>query len=244
MDTSWEIVASWYDKIVGKSGHYFHEEIIFPKLKKLCAFDANSKILDMGSGTGVLANHIPKGASYLGIDASPEMVKKTNAKCLVHDLTKPLILKEKDFTHIIFILSLQNMKDPAQALKNASDHLSDKGSIYLILNHPYFRIPRQTSWGIDEEKKIQYRRIDRYLSPLEIPITMNPGTANSATTFSYHFPLSTYINILGDLNLGITHMEEWISEKVSTGKSAKTENRARSEFPLFLFLIAKRIFKR
>jgi len=35
-------------------------------------------------------------------------------------------------------------------------------------------------------------------------------------------------------------MEEWISDKKSTGAKARMENRSREEFPLFLALLAQK----
>ncbi|MBM3193131.1 MAG: class I SAM-dependent methyltransferase [Chlamydiae bacterium] len=243
---SWEEVAHSYDKIVGKEGHYYHTHVIMPSLLKLFQFDKhqNPKLLDLGCGQGFLQEHIPSSVRYTGVDASKSLInlakKRREGSFEVHDLTKPLSLKEKDFTHITLILSLQNMGPPDVVLKSAKEHLAKDGSIFIVLNHPCFRVPRQTSWGIDEAKKIQFRRIDRYLTPLIIPIAMAPSKKEeSEVTSSYHYPISTYINILGDLSLGVTHMEEWISDKQSSGKFAKMENRSREEIPLFLLLQAR-----
>ncbi len=241
----WEEVAESYDKIVGKGGHYFHQHVILPNLLKLFQFKnyERPKLLDLGCGQGFLQEHIPSSVTYTGVDGSSSLVelakKKRKGTFYVHDLTKPLTLKEKDFTHITLILSLQNMGSPEIVLETARRHLAKNGRLFIVLNHPYFRIPRQTSWGIDETKKIQYRRIDRYLTPLTIPISMSPSKKEaSEITASHHHPLSTYINILGSLSLGLIHMEEWISDKQSSGKFAKMENRSREEFPLFLLLLA------
>jgi len=246
MKTSWEEVSKWYDKSVGTTGHYFHEHIIIPKLLYTFFFDRTNRprLLDLGCGNGILGASVPNEVFYTGVDLSKSLIDKAkkNRKGLykVHDLTKPLLLEEKNFTHITLILSLQNMKSPLMVLENAKRHLAKNGKIFIVLNHPCFRIPRQTSWGIDENRKIQYRRIDRYLSPLEIPIVMNPSAKNlSQKTFSYHNPLSTYINLLGELNLGVVQMQEWTSDKLSSGKAAKMENRAREEFPLFCLLVAQ-----
>jgi len=38
--------------------------------------------------------------------------------------------------------------------------------------------------GIDEANKIEYRRINRYFTPLKIPITTHPGEAKSSVTWS------------------------------------------------------------
>jgi SAM-dependent methyltransferase len=241
MKTSWEEVSSWYDKVVGESGHYFHEHIILPRLLKLFSFDEKkeARLLDLGCGTGVLARHLPSWVDYVGVDASKSMIDraKRNRKgvYVVSDAAAPSLPIQGLFSHITLILSLQNMEFPEKVFANAAKHLAPSGQLYMVLNHPCFRIPRQTSWGIDGEKKIQYRRIDRYLTPLEIPVSIA-----SEETFSYHNPISTYINHLGNLGLGVVKAEEWTSDKESTGKAARMENRARTEFPLFLLLVAKK----
>jgi ubiquinone/menaquinone biosynthesis C-methylase UbiE len=242
---SFEEVAHSYDKIVGKEGHYFHQHVIIPSLIKLFDFKTYEapKLLDLGCGQGFLQEHVPKNVLFTGVDASTSLInlakQKRKGTFEVHDLTKPLSLKEKAFTHITLILSLQNMGHLEIVLKSARDHLAKDGKLFIVLNHPCFRIPRQTSWGIDEVKKIQYRRIDRYLTPLVIPIAMAPSKKeDSEMTSSYHHPISSYINILGNLSLSVTHMEEWISDKQSSGKTAKMENRSREEIPLFLLLQA------
>jgi SAM-dependent methyltransferase len=243
---SWEEVAHSYDKIVGKEGHYYHQKVIIPNLTKRFEFEKyeKPKVLDLGCGQGFLQEHIPKKVKYTGVDASQSLIelakKRRSGNFFVEDLRKPLDLKEKDFTHITLVLCLQNMGPPEVVLKSAKNHLAKDGKLFIILNHPIFRIPRQTSWGVDERNKIQYRRIDRYLTPLEIPISMAPSKkADSEITTSYHYPVSTYINILGDLSMGTSHMEEWVSDRVSEGKYAKMENRSRVEIPLFMLIEAR-----
>jgi hypothetical protein len=106
------------------------------------------------------------------------------------------------------------------------------------MNHPSFRIPRQSSWGKDEANKLEYRRVNRYLTGLEIPINTHPGFSDSPMTWTYHQPLEYYIKSLKRAGMLISDLEEWTSDKVSVGKAAKGENRARSEFPMFLALRA------
>jgi hypothetical protein len=109
------------------------------------------------------------------------------------------------------------------------------------MNHPCFRIPRQSSWKVDDEQKIQYRRIDRYTSPMKIPIQAHPSKGqSSATTWSFHHPLASYSQWLNETGFVIELIEEWHSNKVSTGKAAKMENRSREEIPLFLAIKAKK----
>ncbi len=203
-----------------------------------------SKLLDLGCGTGVLARQLKENREYTGIDTSPSLIEeakrfdhKPNHKYLLNNITKPLNFNNS-FTHATLILALQNIKDPASAINNAAKNLINNGVLVIVLNHPCFRIPRQSSWGIDEKSKLQYRRINRYLTPLEIPITMHPGKHNSPVTWSYHQPLSAYIKMLKEAGFLIETVEEWTSDKKSEGTAAKMENLARSEFPLFLTIKA------
>jgi len=245
-DTSWENSHQWYDSIVGEKGHYYHESIILPKSLQLLALSKSPSpsLLDLGCGQGILARHLPPKTAYLGVDASASLLatakkydKQKEHSYLHHDLTHPLQLK-RTFTHAACILALQNMSDPLAAIKNAHSHLENKGKLLLVLNHPCFRIPRQSSWQIDVPKKLQYRRIDRYASSLAIPIRTHPGMESSQETISYHLPLSAYSSFLKQAGFVIEEIEEWCSEKKSYGKQASMENRARAEFPLFLAIHA------
>lgn len=70
--------------------------------------------------------------------------------------------------HAAMILALQNMDNPSAVFKNIHQHLAPQGLFAIVLNHPCFRIPRQSSWQIDQQNKLQYRRIDNYMSPIKI----------------------------------------------------------------------------
>lgn len=247
MDTSWQKVSSWYKNLVKEKGHYFHEHLVIPKSLALLSLDNASTLLDLGCGEGVLARNIPKNVYYQGVDIAASLIdlaKKNDRnplhKYTVGNVVRPLPISKRDFTHAVFILALQNISEPFLALKNAASYLKKGGKLLIVLNHPYFRIPRQTSWGIDEKNKTQYRRIDRYLTPLKIPINMHPGESKSSVTWSFHFPLSDYSKFLYDAGFRIEKIEEWTSDKTSVGKAAKMENRSREEFPLFMAILAEK----
>jgi len=138
-------------------------------------------------------------------------------------------------------LALQNIKKPFGVIRNFSKHLKKDGLLIIVLNHPIFRIPRHSSWGEDLNNKIQYRRIDDYMTPQEIPIVAHPGKKESENTWSFHYPLSAYSEMLFDNGFCIEKIEEWISDKKSTGSKAKMEDKARKEFPLFMAIIARKI---
>ncbi len=249
--TSWQPVASWYNKITGEGGHYYHQHVVIPGVLRLLGLKPNIQnikynILDVACGNGVLGRAIPQNVGYLGIDIAPALIeeaKKTDKnrdhKYLVADVTKQLP-QASSFDHAAIVLALQNIKNPEFALENISRALAPGGKLVIVLNHPAFRIPRQSSWGIDANTKMQYRRIDRYMTPMDIPITAHPGERFSPNTLSYHFPLSAYSKMLKDAGFVIELIEEWTSDKESVGRNSKMENRARSEFPLFLAILASK----
>lgn len=248
LDSSWEDSSRWYDSAVGEKGHYYHQHVIFPNLLRLMELDRHPdpSLVDLGCGQGILSRQIPSSVPYLGVDISASLIHfaKERAKGRLRrfieaDLNKPLDLPPKSYTHATLILSLQNIEDPQGPLNNAAHLLKKGGKLFIVLNHPCFRIPRQTSWGIDDKKQIQYRRIDRYLSPLKIPIQTHPGKkASEEQTWSFHYPLSTYSKCLHQAGFVIEEIEEWCSDKKSMGSKAKMEDLSRREFPLFLTIVS------
>ncbi|MEI8124862.1 MAG: class I SAM-dependent methyltransferase [Parachlamydiaceae bacterium] len=248
--TSWEPVQKWYNKTVGDSGHYYHEHIVIPGVLRLLGLtSAPASLLDIACGQGILGRSIPRHVEYMGVDISPSLIKNAKSQdplpnhgYMVGDALKPLPLKKQDFSHAAIVLAIQNMEHPKQAFENASRHLVSKGHLVIAMNHPCFRIPRQSSWKIDEEQKTQYRRIDRYSSPLDIPIQANPSKGEeSVSTWSFHRSLADYSRWLYEAGFLIELIEEWHSDKESTGKAAKMENRCREEIPLFLAIKALKI---
>lgn len=240
-NTSWENVSDWYGELVGDSGHYYHEQIILPHLKDLLKLSQSDKLLDVACGDGILGRSLAKNNEYLGIDLSKNLISQARAK----DKNKKHTYEVADasgswdfegsFTHSAIILALQNIENAEQVFLNLAKKLTKGGVCVFVINHPCFRIPRQSSWGVDATKKLQYRRIDRYMTPLDIPIQSHPSKGQeSAQTISFHRPLSFYAHCLSSAGFYIESIDEWCSDKKSTGGNARMENRAREEFPLFM----------
>lgn len=244
-DTSWEKVSDWYDTATGEKGHYYQENVIIPKSLELLELQNDSKVLDLGCGQGVFSRSIPVSSEYVGVDLSSNLIqfarqrnKNKNFMFKVSDVSKPMDVPKNYFTHGCIILALQNIEDMNGVFMNASKSLIPGGKFLIVLNHPNYRIPRQSSWEIDQQNKLQYRRINRYMNPLKIPINMTPGQGNSRLTWSFHNPVSAYSKSLKANGFVIELIDEWISPKHSEGRVAKMENRSREEFPLFMAILA------
>ena len=249
-DTSWNQVAPWYNKIVGQEGHYYHEHLVLPGVLRLLNLKTDDNLVDLACGQGVLARHLPPIKKYLGLDLAKELIKEAklqsrqaNQEFMVCDLSKVLRERTEKFDKAAIILALQNIEEASNVIKNAANYLKQGGQLVIVLNHPAFRIPRQSAWQVDEKNKQQQRVINRYLSPLKIPIDMNPGEKtpdqNKKITWSFHHSLQDYSQMLNQAGFMIEKIEEWSSDKESVGKAAKMENRARAEIPLFMAILAK-----
>ena len=240
-DTSWEKSADWYDKIIGPQGSDLYQRIVIPGALELLQPKPKEKILDLGCGQGVFSRALADtGAEVTGIDASPSLIQKargypskTGLRYLVRDAAK--IADLEPFDAISCILALQNMAHLGDVCRAAATALKQSGRFLWVLNHPCFRIPRQTSWGFEES--VQYRRIDAYSTPLSIPILMHPGMAGSESTMSFHHSLADLMRPAFEAGFALSALEEWHSDKISEpGPRARIENHARLEFPLFLAL--------
>jgi hypothetical protein len=107
--------------------------------------------------------------------------------------------------------------------------------VVLLLTHPAFRVPRQSGWGWDEGRKLVFRRVDRYLTPLPVPMKPYPGREVRGVTRSFHRPIQTYVNTLAQHGLLVDRMEEVPAHRIDAGApSARAEKLARQEIPLFL----------
>ena len=246
-DTSWQKVAGRYHKSVGRSGSYFHQQVVLPGAVKLLGLKPGDALLDLGCGQGVLARAVRQDIEYSGIDLAPELIRlamdhnrNPRFQFQTGDIAKPLKLdKKREFTHAAIILALQNVEDYQTVFANAAKFLKSGSKFLIVINHPAFRIPRQTSWGIDEKSKLQYRRVNIYMSPLKVPVDMGPGSDHKLT-WSFHNPLSAYVAGLAKSGFVVSNIEEWVSDKESEGRSAKMENRSRAEIPVFMAILCQK----
>jgi ubiquinone/menaquinone biosynthesis C-methylase UbiE len=249
--SSWEPVAPWYDDYMGKTGGDYQQDVVFPAAIKLLNPKADMTYLDLACGQGAFSHLLATkvSAKVIGLDASQTLIDsakkgaKANETFEVGDARTALLQRdENEFDGAVINLAIQNM-DPLESMfRGLARVLKQNATLVITMNHPGFRQPRQSGWGWDEERKLQFRRIDRYLTEYEQPIQMHPGASPEEKTYSYHRPLQTYINALARHGFMVDGIEELISNRVSdSGPKAKAENFARNEFPLFMAIRAIKI---
>lgn len=261
--TSWGKVANWYNNLIEQDEDSYQRKLILPNLIRLFEVKRGEAILDLACGQGFFAREFAKnGAKVIGVDISPELIEiaRKTARHLPGEQSRHLegaqtkdksveyhiapsdkldFLQSESVDRVVIILSLQNIEKVGETLKEVSRVLKPNGKLFVVLNHPAFRIPKESSWGFEEAKKVQYRRLDSYLSESKAQIQMHPGEKPSEKTISFHRPLQFYFKALNKNGFVVSRLEEWNSQKTSEpGPKKEAEDKARHEFPLFLFLEA------
>jgi len=243
-ETSWGVVASWYDELL-KGEKTFQKEIILPNLLRMMDIKKEDRIIDIACGQGFFTNEFAKlGAEVYGTDISKELVDLANKnspesiKYFVSSAHKIAFAENNSFDKATIILASQNMENFSAVLKECSRILKSGGKLFLVLNHPAFRIPQKSDWGFDENKNIQYREVEQYMSEIMTKIDMNPGERDlrmKKYTVSFHKPLQSYFKDFKNSGFCVENLEEWVSNKKSQpGFRQKAEDKARKEIPLFM----------
>jgi ubiquinone/menaquinone biosynthesis C-methylase UbiE len=249
--TLWDQASRWYDTLVGGQGTDFQKDIIMPGVLRLLEVKKKDRVLDLACGQGVFSRYLShKGIQVEGLDSSSELLRyarsRSSASIRFHvgDAGDPENFEEGRFDGIACLMAIQNIEKMDLLFKSAARWLKKDKCFVVVMTHPCFRIPRQTHWGWDEEKKLEYRRVDHYLTETNVPILTPPFSDSKSFTLTYHRPMQSYIEALVQAGFCVDAIEEWISNKKSMpGKRSKAENRARKEIPLFLALRARLIPK-
>ncbi len=246
--TSWGNEAEWYSDHL-EQGDTYHAKVILPNILRLIAPEKGLRVLEIGCGEGFFARELARGgATVVASDISPELIEigKKKGGGVTYHVSKAQDLswvEEGSMDVVLAVLTLQNMETIDSVMKGVARALAKNGRFIFVLNHPVVRIPKASHWGYDEAAKVQYRKLDAYLSSKKISIDMHPGKkGKQSLTYSFHRSLQEYMKILRGAQFCVTRLEEWISHRSSEkGPRENAENTARKEFPLFMMVEAQLI---
>jgi len=221
-----------------------------PTLIDLLRPRQGERILDIGCGAGALCAAVSRAnAEYVGVDLSEKLIAAAKKHHRGHrfyvgdatNLPSVSALSKESFDGATFLLSLQDINPLEGAIQSAAWALKPEGRLVLLLIHPCFRIPRQSGWGVDEQRKLKYRRIDKYLSKLDVPM-QKYGAGRQDVTRSFHRPLHAYVNTL--FSQGFV-TEELLETEAPPPPDKDHEPRmdrlAREDIPMFFGLRARKV---
>jgi len=247
-DTSWDRVAGWYDGWVGRRGSEYHRALAIPAVLDLLDPRLGESILDVGAGQGVLGPFIARaGSRYTGIDTSPRLIALARrrhghlGRFLLGDAARlPVWAAAERGTHdaAVFMLSIQDMDPLEPVIASAAWALRQRSRIVILMTHPAFRVPRHSGWGVDPTRKLVYRRLDGYLSPMAVPMK---SVAGEPPTRSFHRPIGSYVNALASNGFAVDAMLE-LPDLPAAGRPAVARRSlpGNVDIPLFLGLRAIR----
>ncbi len=271
--TDWGKVADWYDELVGDLGSEYHREVIIPGVLRMLELKqghgggtgaekpAPRKILDLACGQGVLCRKLATmGHVVVGIDAAAPLIgaakkrAETDQQNIVYEVADATKLVDENgklmsglqagaFDAVTLVLAVQNLSPLSPVWHACHAALKPGGALVIVMMHPCFRIPKQSSWLWQEDNDgAQVRLTRQYLSSATIAIKTHPGdTKDDSTTPHFHRPLQAYINTLANAGLPVDHLEEWASHKTTPpGPRKAALDRARKEIPLFMALRARK----
>lgn len=252
-DRGWDPVAAWYDKLVGESGSDYHQNVILPATLRMLAIQAGESVVDVCCGQGVLVRPLLEEqiARFTGVDASRRLIESAKARhgsdprvgLEVADACLPGPWADGSYDAATCIMAVHDVPDIAGMFSNIFRALKPGGRAVMVFMHPCFRIPRKTHWGWDGDQKIQYRRLDSYATPLQIPITTHPGKSSGEVTHFHHRPLADLLTTIGKCGLAVVACDELYSHRRSqaSGPFSKAEHFAAGEFPMFIALKAVKV---
>ncbi len=249
--TDWHGVHEWYDRLVGDDGSEYHQRVVIPGTLRLLNPNAKDVIIDVACGQGVLCRALhERGVEMIGVDAAPGLIRAARERgpgaihYRVGDARELSSFPENHFDAAACVLAIQNINPIQPVCECVARLLKPWGRVVIVMMHPAFRGPKETSWGWDQSANVQFRRVDRYLLPRKTPIATHPGSAPDVYTWSFHKPIEGYVRALRNAGLLIDALEEWASHKTSeAGPKAAAENAARKEIPMFLALRAIKVPK-
>ena len=247
--TDWGGVADWYDQLVGESGSEYHREVVLPRVVRLLNPKPGERMIDIACGQGVLCRLLhERGVEMTGVDAARELIhvarQRSDPAIRYHvaDARELSFFEENSFDAATCVLAIQNINPIQPVFDGVARALKPGGRFVIAMVHPAFRGSKETSWGWDQPKEVQYRRVDRYLLPRKSPIVTHPGKTPDVYTWTFHKPIEAYVKALRNARLLIDALEEWPSHKTSSaGPRAAAENASRKEIPMFLALRAIKV---
>ncbi len=249
---AWDKVAEEWTTRYDEYGDINRRCIVDPTIFRLIGSVAGLSILDAGCGNGYLCRLLAKkGARIVGVDISERLVEIAKQKeneaplgIAYHkgSLCNLSMFKDETFDVVVSNLVLMDLPDLEKAVQELKRVLKKGGKLIFSIMHPcfssppvrgYVRVPQDS----DRKEDWLYWKVDRYFDrSLEIW-----GRIDWSPVYSYHRPLSDYMNALMRSGFTLTHFEEPVPSQKDMKEHYRELGNECDRIPWFLVVGAKKL---
>lgn len=223
---------------------YYRYEFLGPAQVAACGDVAGARLLDVGCGGGYFAREMARrGARVTAFDVSPRMVEHARREeeaaplgieYLVADAAEVAArFAAGSFDVATSCLALQDMPDPAAALRGIRTVLRPGGRLVASVTHPCTDTPFRR-WERDEAGGKRWLCVDRYFErgPLEYAWS---GWAYPFTTAALHATLEDWLGWVLGAGFRLRALREPRPSEEAVRARPELEDAAR--VPYFLVLV-------
>ena len=138
----------------------YQKEVILPNLLRALNIRKGEAVLDLACGQGFFAREFFKKARESSALMFPDelvgIARKNSPREIKYEIASAddlKIFKNGSADKITVILAIQNIENPNGVFAECGRILKSAGELFLVMNHPSFRIPKESEWGFDEKTK-------------------------------------------------------------------------------------------
>ena len=239
---TYDINAEFWIEIIRNHRDKYREELTNTAVLNAAGAAAGLRALDAGCGEGYLSRKLAEqGAIVTGIDSSAELIKAAQSHEQASKLPASFDVGTVDclpyeagsFDLVLCNHLMNDLQDPAQALKEFARVLRDRGRVIILMLHPCFynnhaeRAERENN--LPTSSYFQTRRI---VQNFEVD-----GLQSPAANTSWLRPLESYTEALRESGFVITSL----TEPHPSQQMAQEDEWWRTGFsrPLFMLLVAE-----
>jgi len=216
---AWDRVADMWFRGYTEFGDVNRQYLIDPAIFRILGEVKGKRILDAGCGNGYLCRLLSKGgAIMIGVDVSRRSIEVArsfesrepmNIKYYLGSICNLSMCDDGMFDAVVSNIVLIDLQDLDKAVKEIHRVLKPDGKIVFSILHPCFSSPPVHGWvrkPIDSNRKEDwlYWMVDRYFDRS----VEEWRYFDFPPVYSFHRPLSDYINVLLKNGFVITDFEE------------------------------------
>jgi SAM-dependent methyltransferase len=209
---AWDVAAEAYAAGQAAGRDHYRYEFLGPAQVAACGDVRGLRVLDVGCGSGYLARELAqRGARATGVDLSPRMIEHARSVerraplgIDYHAVDAQRVADEFEagtFDLAAACVSLQDMPDPAAALRAVAAVLRPGGRFVASIPHPCTNTPFR-QWERDPFRGKRWLCLDRYF---DRGILRNDwqGWQYPFTTPELHVPLQDWFAWIGGAGFAV-----------------------------------------